>query len=285
MKKLNVAIMAMAFMGMASVANAQSKDEAKEAPSREARVEKRAERLIVELGLDDKDAAKFKEIYTRHALAEKEHGMRGVGRMGHGAPGAVADKKAQGAPEAGADKRTAKTDGEVDAEMKARLAKRVSDAQAESDYYNELRTVLSARQAKKVMEGGRRGMQQGRPGQGFHRQGGMMAQGQRKGFGQHMGQHMGQHPGFGQHMGQHHAAMQGQHPEFGQHAVHQGNGQHAGFGMHQQQDKAKLAQVPQMSEKEMKEAQKEHRKAMKEHRKAMKKHQKEVEKQQKAIKA
>ena len=133
MKTMKLAVLAMAIMGMTSAAYAQSdgKTDGKKAPSRTENIELKADRMAAQLGLDDSQAARFKEIYLRHA------------------------KEMNAQPKAANAKKAVKSDSEIDAEMKARLAKQITMAEQQSKYYEELRTVLSARQAQRVMYGNR----------------------------------------------------------------------------------------------------------------------------------
>lgn len=133
MKTMKLAVLAMAIMGMTSAAYAQSdgKTDGKKAPSRTENIELKADRMAAQLGLDDSQAARFKEIYLRHA------------------------KEMNAQPKAANAKKAVKSDSEIDAEMKARLARQITMAEQQSKYYEELRTVLSARQAQRVMYGNR----------------------------------------------------------------------------------------------------------------------------------
>ena len=130
---MKLAVLAMAIMGMTSAAYAQSdgKTDGKKAPSRTENIELKADRMAAQLGLDDSQAARFKEIYLRHA------------------------KEMNAQPKAANAKKAVKSDSEIDAEMKARLARQITMAEQQSKYYEELRTVLSARQAQRVMYGNR----------------------------------------------------------------------------------------------------------------------------------
>ena len=165
MKTMKLAVLAMAIMGMTSAAYAQSngKTDGKKAPSRTENIELKADRMAAQLGLDDSQAARFKEIYLRHA------------------------KEMNAQPKAANAKKAVKSDSEIDAEMKARLARQITMAEQQSKYYEELRTVLSARQAQRVMYGNRQRAAmrpQGRmqPRQGMQRPG-MLRQGmQRQGM-------------------------------------------------------------------------------------------------------
>ncbi len=165
MKTMKLAVLAMAIMEMTSAAYAQSdgKTDGKKAPSRTENIELKADRMAAQLGLDDSQAARFKEIYLRHA------------------------KEMNAQPKAANAKKAVKSDSEIDAEMKARLARQITMAEQQSKYYEELRTVLSARQAQRVMYGNRQRAAmrpQGRmqPRQGMQRPG-MLRQGmQRQGM-------------------------------------------------------------------------------------------------------
>ncbi|MBQ0074171.1 MAG: hypothetical protein KBT34_08240 [Prevotella sp.] len=139
MKKLRLAILTMAFLGMtgASFAQGNNNQERKQRPSHEEMIERKADRMVVMLGLSDKDAAKFKDIYVRH---EKENAEAWQ----------VAKQKKQ-EPKAEKAKKKIMTDSEIDAQMKARFEKQAAKAKKNAKFYDELRTVLSARQAQRVL--------------------------------------------------------------------------------------------------------------------------------------
>lgn len=138
MKKLKLAILTMAFLGMTGATFAQSTNpERKQRPSREEMIERKADRMVVMLGLGDKDAAKFKEIYVRH---EKESAEAWQSAM---------QKKQKSKAEKG--KKRIMTDSDIDAQMKARFEMQATKAKKDAKFYDELRTVLSARQAQRVL--------------------------------------------------------------------------------------------------------------------------------------
>ena len=139
MKKLRLAILTMAFLGMtgASFAQGNNTPERKQRPSREEMIERKADRMVVMLGLGDKDAAKFKDIYVRH---EKEN-----------AEAWQSAKQKKQEPKAEKAKKKLMTDSEIDAQMRARFEKQAAKAKKNAKFYEELRTVLSARQAQRVL--------------------------------------------------------------------------------------------------------------------------------------
>ena len=169
MKKFKLAILTMAFLGMtgASFAQGNNNPERKQRPSREEMIERKADRMVEMLGLGDKDAAKFREIYVRH---EKES-----------AEAWQSAKQKKQNPSAEKGKKKAMTDSEIDAQMKARFEMQATIAKKNAKFYDELRTVLSAQQAQRVLafenQRGMRGKMKGHRG------------GKRQGFGKR------QHPG------------------------------------------------------------------------------------------
>lgn len=162
MKKFKLAILTMAFLGMtgASFAQGNNNPERKQRPSREEMIERKADRMVEMLGLGDKDAAKFREIYVRH---EKEN-----------AEAWQSAKQKKQDPKAEKGQKKAMTDSEIDAQMKARFEMQATKAKKDAKFYDELRTVLSARQAQRVLafenQKGMRGKMKGHRGgkrQGF----------------------------------------------------------------------------------------------------------------------
>lgn len=139
MKKFRLAILTVVFLGMtgATFAQGNNNQERKQRPSREEMIERKADRMVVMLGLGDKDAAKFKDIYVRH---EKEN-----------AEAWLSAKQKKQEPKAEKGKQKIMTDSEIDAQMKARFEKQATKAKKNAKFYDELRTVLSARQAQRVL--------------------------------------------------------------------------------------------------------------------------------------
>lgn len=139
MKKFKLAILTMAFLGMtgASFAQGNNNPERKQRPSREEMIERKADRMVEMLGLGDKDAAKFREIYVRH---EKEN-----------AEAWQSAKQKKQDPKAEKGQKKVMTDSEIDAQMKARFEMQATKAKKDAKFYDELRTVLSARQAQRVL--------------------------------------------------------------------------------------------------------------------------------------
>ena len=200
MKLFRTTIFAVALLCIANVATAQNSDKKsneRKTVTPEEMAGQRADRLVEELGLDDNAAARFKSIYTRYA--KEQQALR---------PTAPKQDATQKAPE-----RKAQTDADIDAQNKARFAQQRKELDLQEKYYNEFRSVLSARQTNKVMEpqgpfGGRQFGPQG-PLFGQRQQFGQ----QRPQFGQ-QGSRFGQNQQFGQ-----------QRPQFGQQAPRFGQNQ------------------------------------------------------------
>ena len=212
MKLFRTTIFTVALLCIANVATAQNSDKKsneRKTVTPEEMAGQRADRLVEELGLDDNAAARFKSIYTRYA--KEQQALR------PNAPKQDAEKKA---PE-----RKAQTDADIDAQNKARFAQQRKELDLQEKYYNEFRSVLSARQTNKVMgpqgpfgghqfgpQGPQFGRQQFGPRQQFGQQGPQFGQ-QRPRFGQ-QGSRFGQNQQFGQ-----------QRPQFGQQAPRFGQNQ------------------------------------------------------------
>lgn len=245
MKAIKLAIMMMAFVSGTTTMQAQGRRNNQQSANREEMTEKRAQQLAVEMGLDDNDAARFREIYTRHTNQMSELRQQQAAKAQN-----KSDNNVQ---------RQQKSDSEVDAQIKAQLEERRAAIERETAYYNELRTVLSARQAKRVMQGNggngrmsgmqRGGMMQRGPQMGMQR-GGMMQRGRQMPGAQRGGQ-----------MGMQRGGMMQRGPQMGmQRSTYRGM-QPGTPGMPHHK----------MSKKEMKKARKAFRKSQKKMQKQMKK--------------
>lgn len=151
MKTLRMMTLAL-IASMTMMVSAQDKpacDKAK--PDCAKMMEMQADRMAAKLGLDDKTAAKFKTIYVEYqkelmALAPKPCQKEG-------------DKKCDKKEGEKCDKpcckeMKVKTDAEVDEMVKTRFAQQKKMVELQEKYYGKFRTVLSARQAQRVIKTG-----------------------------------------------------------------------------------------------------------------------------------
>lgn len=157
MKTLRMMTLAViASMSMMVSAQEQKPACGKAKPDCAKMMEMQADKMAAKLGLDDKTAAKFKTIYAEYqkelmALAPKPCQKEGE----------KCDKKCDKQEGKQCDKMhekpcgkemKIKTDAEVDEMVKARFAQQKKMMELQEKYYGKFRTVLSARQAQKVIQ-------------------------------------------------------------------------------------------------------------------------------------
>ena len=137
------------FMGM-QVMNAQHHDKSKHPGRKRMTIEQmtdmQAKRIIGELGLDDKTAAKFTDVYRKYMtemddLRKEGMDFRMRGRMQKG--DTLAKMKIQ-----------MPTDAEVDKMMRNRFKQSREMLDIREKYYDEFRKFLSPKQVQKVYDQG-----------------------------------------------------------------------------------------------------------------------------------
>ncbi len=118
--------------------------------SQEERISYRSDQIAAQLGLDDKSATKFKDIYSHYAkdlqALQPERQQKAENKL--------KDKKSENFQQ------KVKSDAEIDKQNKEEFTKQRARIGLEEQYYNEFRKVLSARQTDRVMKQDRFGQMQ-----------------------------------------------------------------------------------------------------------------------------
>ena len=137
MNKIKSTFIALALIAATSVTAQNSEKNSSKRPSlsSEEMISRRADRLVVEMGLDDNTAVKFKDVYKRYA--KDLQGLRTDNK----------DNKVRKD-----DKTNTLTDAQIDAQTKERFSMQRKQLDLQVRYYNEFRKVLSARQTNRVLQ-------------------------------------------------------------------------------------------------------------------------------------
>lgn len=150
MKTKYLLMMVVAVLMGTELVNAQQKDEKKPMRKRmtmEQMAEKQANKFVQELGLDDKTASKFTEVYKNY-MAEQDEVRKEF----------VPDFLMQGKVEDRKDGKKAKmkmeapTDEQVDKMMRDRFKQSRKMLDIREKYYEEFRKFLSPKQVQKVYD-------------------------------------------------------------------------------------------------------------------------------------
>ena len=161
-------MLVVAFVMGTQVINAQANKpkEKKKRPTMEQISEMQSRRIVDELGLDDKTAAKFTDVYKKYMKEMNDLRLKNMPKK--------SDMKKDES-----NKPKSFTDAEVDKMMRNRFTQARKMLDIREKYYNEFRKFLSAKQVQKVFD---KGMDnQGRFRKEMNRRSGMNKDGMRRG--------------------------------------------------------------------------------------------------------
>ena len=160
-------VLVAAFVMGTQVMNAQRHEQGKRPQGHrrmtiEQMTEMQANKIIGELGLDDKTAAKFTDVYKKYMMELNDLRKKNMPKKPDMKP---EDGKAPAMP----------TDAEVDKMMRNRFKQSRETLDIREKYYNEFRKFLSPKQVQKIYDQGQ--MNQGKFFKEMNRRAGMKPQG------------------------------------------------------------------------------------------------------------
>lgn len=146
MKTKYLFIMLVAVLMGTQVMNAQNSDErgkrrGHKRMTMEQMVDMQSRRIIQDLGLDDKTAAKFTDVYKKYMTEMNDLRKKNIPKKTEAKPG---EKKVPAIP----------TDAEVDKMMRDRFKQSRKMLDIREKYYDEFRKFLSPKQVQKIFEKG-----------------------------------------------------------------------------------------------------------------------------------